>query len=391
MQGLENVKNKLLIHHHGFAFFDGEYIWVQSFLGRWIIALSKEFSSVGLLLTTVDKKLKNLDTPLNIENVKLEIFGTAFEKKMQTSKKQLKQNVKQISREYDILLIRGITPRQFLVYKYSTCNLKAFLLVGSIIDNKPSFKFNIIGLFLYYRYFYHLRNLKKIAVGSRVFANSPKIVDELKDVLKINASYIPTNTISKDDIPPFNSFNPKNNCQWLFCGRIVEDKGIEELIDAMYLYTNKGYNAHLKIIGTGQQNYIDFIKTKISKYGLVNNVSFLGFIPFGKDLFDVYKSSDIFILPSWHEGFPHAIWEAAAFSLPIIVTNVGGISGIVDSSLVNFIRLRDPEDISKCCTEINENIEKTTKITKNMYDFSLKFTIDSCAKKLKTELTTRFN
>jgi hypothetical protein len=58
---LKKMKNnssvKILIHHHGLAYLDGETIWVQSFLGRWILALSELFSCVGILFTTVDSRV----------------------------------------------------------------------------------------------------------------------------------------------------------------------------------------------------------------------------------------------------------------------------------------------------------------------------------------------
>ena len=80
-----NSSVKILIHHHGLAFFDGETIWVQSYLGRWILALSEVFSEIGLLFTSVDSKLKILDTPLKKSNINLEPFGKAVDRSMTTS------------------------------------------------------------------------------------------------------------------------------------------------------------------------------------------------------------------------------------------------------------------------------------------------------------------
>jgi len=377
-----NSSVKILIHHHGLAYFDGETIWVQSFIGRWILALSEVFSYIGILFTTVDSKLKTLDTPLKKSNIKLEPFGKAVNRRMTTSTNMLEQIIQKVSLNYDILLIRGITPRQYLVFKNAQCKTKCFLLVGSIKASKPKFKFNILRLFLIYRYYYHLGTLSKIAKKSQVFANSPEVVKELISSLNISSIYTPTNTISLNEIPAYHSFIPKNEINWVFCGRIVQDKGVEELIDALYLYNKKGYKGILTFIGKGSDTYITLLKNKINNYKLNSQVNFVGFKEFGKDLFTVYLSCDIFILPSWHEGFPHSIWEAAACSLPIVVTSVGGIPGVVNSQQVTFVEVRNPEAICNACIDIIINPELVNIKTKNIYNLSKTYTVEECAKQL---------
>ena len=377
-----NSAPKLLIHHHGLAYLDEDTIWVQSFLGRWILALSDVFPNIGLLFTEVNLKLDSLDTPLKKNNIKLESFGVAIKKRMITPNKELKEKVQKVSKNYDILLIRGITPRQYLVFKNAQCKTNYFLLVGSIKASKPIFQFNILSLFFIYRYYYHLRCLRKIAKKSQVLANSPEIVKELSSVLNIPAIYIPTNTLSINEIPAYSPFIPKNEINWVFCGRIVHDKGVEELIDALYLYNKKGYKGNLTFIGKGSDTYIALLKNKIDSYNLNSQVNFAGFKQFGKGLFAIYLKCDIFILPSWHEGFPHSIWEAASYSLPIVVTSVGGIPGIVNSKQVSFVEVRNPEAICNACIDILINPELANRKTMNIYDLSKSYTVEECAKQL---------
>lgn len=377
-----NSSVKILIHHHGLAYFDGETIWVQSFLGRWILALSEEFSCIGILFTTVDSKLKILDTPLKKSNIKLEPFGKAVNRRMTTSTNMLGQIIQKVSINYDILLIRGITSRQYLVFKNAQCKTKCFLLVGSIKANKPKFKLNALGLFLIYRYNAHIRSLNKIAKSAQIFANSPQVVKELKEVLNIQSFYIPTNTISLNEISDYHSFIPKKEMNWVFCGRIVQDKGVEELIDALHLYNQKGYKGNLTFIGTGSESYVNLLKIKIADYGLKNQVFFVGFKAFGKDLFKAYLKCDIFILPSWHEGFPHAIWEAAACSLPVVVTSVGGIPGVVNNNQVTFIEVRNSKEICDTCIALLDKPEEVNRKSKNLYDLALTYTVEECAKQL---------
>ena len=92
---------------------------------------------------------------------------------------------------------------------------------------------------------------------------------------------------------------------------------------------------------------------------------FAGFIQFGNSLFEYYSESDIFVLPSYHEGFPHAIWESAAMSTPVIVTNVGGITGVVSNNEVELINPRSSSEIVKAVEEIiGDPLRTETKLLK---------------------------
>ena len=67
------------------------------------------------------------------------------------------------------------------------------------------------------------------------------------------------------------------------------------------------------------------LKDIAKKLGLDNSISFFGEVGFGPDLFKIYNSSDLFVLPSMTEGSPRVILEAMAFKIPVISTTVGNI------------------------------------------------------------------
>ena len=58
-------------------------------------------------------------------------------------------------------------------------------------------------------------------------------------------------------------------------------------------------------------------------------MSFIGAVDDMDKLTDFYKTSDVYILPTYHEGFPRTLYEAMIFGTPIITTFVGGISGLM--------------------------------------------------------------
>ncbi len=115
--------------------------------------------------------------------------------------------------------------------------------------------------------------------------------------------------------------------QLLFVGRLVRSKGLEYLITALRLVQGKGYDVKLNIVGSGEE--ADVLRRLANQLGIADYVKFRGFIAHGSKLWDIYRASDIFVLPTLTEGFPRVLYEAMGQGLPIISTNVGGISGIL--------------------------------------------------------------
>ncbi len=107
----------------------------------------------------------------------------------------------------------------------------------------------------------------------------------------------------------------------LFVARIEETKGIYITIDAFALLKNK--YPYLKLIVCGDGTELFNVKNYVKKLG-IENVIFTGAIS-QEQVSDYYKTSDIFILPTYFEGMATSILEAMAFGLPIVSTPVGGI------------------------------------------------------------------
>lgn len=131
------------------------------------------------------------------------------------------------------------------------------------------------------------------------------------------------------DLPAIvNNYSAKK-IRLLWVGRIVEYKGLDYLIDALKsIIDGNSFDPELVIVGEGY--YQDELKRKISKLNLEKYVTFYGFIPFGKELLDLYRGADIFVLPSLTEGAPKAFGEAMSKGLPIIASSVGGITKMIE-------------------------------------------------------------
>ena len=114
----------------------------------------------------------------------------------------------------------------------------------------------------------------------------------------------------------------------VYTGRIVEDKGIHILIQAM-----KKQNFHIKLllVGDGQ---IEKYKEMCKILEVSENVYFLGR---RSDVFSILVASDIFVFPTFHENLSNSVLEACSIGLPVIATNIGGNPEIIRNGIEGIL------------------------------------------------------
>ncbi len=115
---------------------------------------------------------------------------------------------------------------------------------------------------------------------------------------------------------------------FLFVGRIVQDKGINELVSAFNRLKKEYENIRLILVGPYEDG-LDPI-AEISREVIANNpaIEAVG-KKMGDELLAYYCVADCFVLPSYREGFPNTVLEAGAMDLPSIVTDINGSREII--------------------------------------------------------------
>lgn len=152
-----------------------------------------------------------------------------------------------------------------------------------------------------------------------------------KDILKIknvnkNIYVIPTGA----DIKRFQNKEIKKDKKFkiIFVGRLVRQKGLTYLIDAIKIVKNKYPEIKLVIIGIGPE------KEKLQKNS-PRNILFK--VLDENNLVQEMLSSHLFVLPSLYEGSPIVLFEAWGAKLPIIATRVGGIPDFVKDGVNGYL------------------------------------------------------
>ena len=113
----------------------------------------------------------------------------------------------------------------------------------------------------------------------------------------------------------------------LFMGRLVYEKGIQNIIAAMPKILAGYHDAKLVICGKG--GMIDELKAQVQAMGISNKVYFAGYMA-GKDVQKMYKVADVSVFPSTYEPFGIVALEAMLAENPIVVSDIGGLNEIVE-------------------------------------------------------------
>jgi len=121
----------------------------------------------------------------------------------------------------------------------------------------------------------------------------------------------------------------------LMVSRLLWDKGVQEYCDAAELIHNDYPEIEFMIVGdVDRSNPASLSEHDISKLEGRGVVHFMGR---RNDISKIMQDSDIFVLPSYREGFPRVIMEASASGLPVVASNVTGCNSAVDDKLTGIL------------------------------------------------------
>ena len=243
---------------------------------------------------------------------------------------------------------------------------------GSLMEKSIKFKSNFIKKF--WIFFFE----KRIICGAKKVIFSSKFEEsETKKIMLIKNSLIINNfiTVLKSKV------KRKKLNYLLFLGRITEKKNIEKII---YAYKKK-YNFKIKIVGSGDERYINILKNIIKKRNFKDKIFLLPPTYNEVNKKKLYQEARFSILLSSTENFGNTILESLLYKTPIITTKYTGLSELIKKEKVGIICDNKISSLNSVYEKINNGFNLT--INKWKYDkikimFNNKQTIEKYIKLL---------
>ena len=168
----------------------------------------------------------------------------------------------------------------------------------------------------------------------------------------------------------------KEDFVFIFVGRIVGDKGINELISAFNQLSIEKKDVKLVLVGPFEED-LDPLQDKTKE--IINNTKQIISVGYQDDVRPFFAIANALVFPSYREGFPNVVLQAGAMGLPSIVTDINGCNEIIENNLNGkVIKVKSISAIYDAMFEVctnkslfNDLKEKTRSIIKQRYERKL--------------------
>ena len=223
------------------------------------------------------------------------------------------------------------------------------------------------------------------ASATRVYPNSKKIYDlllkegfapaqKLKVIGKGSSNGIDTSYFDPSAYPETEKIDlrnslgiPQDDVVFVFVGRLVKDKGINELVEAFEKLNEKHGNTSLLLVGPFEQHLDPVRESTLQK---IKNHKKIFEVGYQDDVRPFFACSNVLAFPSYREGFPNVVMQAGAMELPAIVTNINGCNEIIEEGKNGtIIPVRDREALFKAMEDLvldpskREDLSRNSRIT----------------------------
>jgi len=208
------------------------------------------------------------------------------------------------------------------------------------------------GVSTIYPYLYGNIQRSFVRTSDVSFFAGKQLYDKFIEISRIGVETKPFISIDASDV-----YDRRDTCsdevvRILYVGTFTQRKGILDLLQISEKSEHEGVQLEFVLVGAGMLDA--YIREWIGRRNLCNRVVLAGYIGDKNRLLEYYRNSDIFILPSYMEGFPRVLYEAMSQGLPIVSTDVGSVPVLLKNRLNAF--LCAPGDIECMISGINNII-----------------------------------
>jgi len=229
--------------------------------------------------------------------------------------------LKKVEAEHDLMIIQFPFKSPFaplFLTKPVVCHICSNLLSASA--NPVKYKGLKGAIARAYARLLHYHNRRMFGRKNvRVVANGRELAELYKEFNAVPA--VSSSLKAREIISPENVRRRSGPMRILFVGRPSLEKGFDVLLDAITQIPRE-HDFRLVFVGFTRE---EFLQMHPDCSIDTDKVEFLGYVPFSQQLFDIYKSGHVLVLPSRSEGTPRVLIEARAMGCPVVASRIGGI------------------------------------------------------------------
>ncbi len=161
---------------------------------------------------------------------------------------------------------------------------------------------------------------------------------------------------------------------YIFLGRLNHDKGIGELYEAFNKLASEENDVFLLLVGADEEGYLD----KLPEYKNIQVGMNFHYYGLTRQPERVLNAGDVFVLPTYREGFGSSVLEAACIGLPCICSDAYGVlDAYIDGETGLQCKVGDVETLYQCMKKMHDNPEMRVKMGKRsreraLLDFNVK-------------------
>ncbi|MCO5259132.1 MAG: glycosyltransferase [Crocinitomicaceae bacterium] len=366
----------------------GKQLFLPSYLGVFLEEVAKQVDELYLFMHEAQgKEIKEADYELKAQNIHYISLGhkTSSLHRLLFPTSIVKQKLKEVE-HCDVFLIRSPSPLARKIRVLLKNPTPVYMIVGDYAEGAKQIGRKGLKNFLLYYYFSYVdKRFRATFSTTDVVVNSPSLLEKYKGSTQ-SIDLIKTSTLSESDYFQKQTHELQQPIQVLYTGRIEKAKGLTELVEVIALLTQEKQDVCLNIVGWETSQLKPFeaeLKQLATQLNIEDKLIFHGKKTVGEELNSFYRNADIYVIPSYHEGFPRTIWEAMANSLPVIATNVGGIPNYLNNK--QHALIVPPKDVlalKNAIQELIDNKELREDIMKNAYTLAQEVSLKNQTQKL---------
>ncbi|MGC1240176.1 MAG: glycosyltransferase family 4 protein [Chryseosolibacter sp.] len=212
----------------------------------------------------------------------------------------------------------------------NVCGLGTVFLKDNLISSVAIFLYRISFRFARKVFFQNPEDLK-------LFVNKGMVRPEAVDL-------VPGSGIDLNKFQPL-PFRRNETFTFLLISRLITDKGVLDYIEAVKKLQRAGFKARFQVLGQLDPEHKRGIQVDVVREWIEGNV--IEYLGTTRDVRKYIEHADCIVLPSYREGTPRTLLEAASSAKPIIATDVPGCNHVVIDQYNGFLcRMKDSSDLA---------------------------------------------